>query len=444
LLGAVVLEVDRDLSEASQEAINWLVSTVSLILDGLLAARRLRSLVSRSSDALVVLALDGSVGYVAPSVTRTLGYSTFLTLGHPLNEFVHPDDIARLAAALTPPVRDTQLEVRWRHADGSWRDTETTVADLSADPEVEGIALAVRDITERKVLEWELRNSYKLQAVGQLAGGVAHEINTPVQFITDNLQFLQEAFTALLGALGSYRQVLGRGRPPGGSVADELAAIDEAAELGYLNGEVPSALSQALDGAQRVANIVRALKAFGHPDTGEPVPTDVNEVMRNTLTMARNEMKYVADVTEDLGDLPAAMVVPGDIGQVFLNLVVNAAHAIAEKVEGTRDRGHIAVSTRCEGDTAVIRISDDGMGIRDEIRERIFEPFFTTKDVGKGTGQGLALARATVEAHGGSLDFESVPGVGTTFITRLPLRGGTAPEGADASTSSPGKARAHR
>jgi PAS domain S-box-containing protein len=426
-LGALVLEVDGTLADPTQEALTWLVSTVAVILDSLVTARRLRSLVRHASDALVVVTPEGLVRYCAPSLERTFGYNAEQTAGSPLSEIVHPQDLARLLRALEPPIAPdgSAVVARWRHADGSWRDTETIVADMLDDPEVEGIVLAVRDVTERRALEMELRNAQKLRAVGQLAGGVAHEINTPVQFIADNLQFLQEAFATLLGALEASRRDAGQVGQPGGGASSgtELTAVDQAAELEYLEAEVPSALAQALEGTHRVAKIVRALKAFGYPDRGQPVATDINDSLRNTLIVARGELKYVAEVVEELGELPSVMVVPGDIGQVFLNIVVNAAHAVAEKVKGTDERGHITVKTWCEGDEVVVSIADDGAGIPEEVAQRIFEPFFTTKEQGKGTGQGLALSRSVLEAHGGSVHFASTVGEGTTFVIRLPVQG---------------------
>jgi PAS domain S-box-containing protein len=424
-LGALVLEVEKDLSDASQEAVTWLVSTAAVILDGFVAARRLRSLVSHASDVLVVVTLEGMVRYGAPSVLRAFGYNAELLLGRPLGEFVHPDDLARLLTAIVPPIAPSAavVEARWRHADGSWRHTETTVADLVDDPEVEGIALSVRDVTARKSLEVELRNAQKLTAIGQLAAGVAHEINTPMQFIADNLQFLGESFGALVGVLQGYRRALDEAGVGDETLRRELTRIEEAADLGFLLAEVPDAVTQACEGSQRVTKIVRALKAFGHPDQGRASPTDLNEAISNTVTVARGELKHVADVVEELGEVPPVNAVPGDISQVFLNLVVNAAHAIADKVGERGERGHITIRTWCEEPYVAVSVADDGTGISEGVAQRIFEPFFTTKEVGRGTGQGLALARSVVERHGGTIQFRSVLGEGTTFVVRLPIDG---------------------
>lgn len=425
-LGALVLESNAGLSQHSLQALTWLASAVGVILDNLLTARRLRSLVARAADGLLVVTQDGTVRYGADSLERSFGRHPDELLGRDVAELVHPDDQRHLSEALSSPtdLDGSVLEVRWHHADGSWRATETTVADLRGDPEVEGVALSLRDVTDHKALEMELRQAQKLQAIGQLAGGVAHEINTPIQFIADNLQFLHEAFESIRSVVEAYRVAVASLPSDGPEpLQQRLAALEEQADLEFLEQEIPNAVSQALEGSRRVAKIVQALKAFGHPDRGEPVATDLNESLRNSVIMARGETKYVADVIEELGDLPPIMVVPGDIGQVFLNLLVNAGHAITDKVGGTAQRGRIVVKSWCEGDDVFVSVSDDGAGMPEEVAQRVFEPFFTTKEVGRGTGQGLALAKTVVERHGGSIRFESAVGLGTTFIIRLPVKG---------------------
>jgi two-component system, NtrC family, sensor kinase len=186
--------------------------------------------------------------------------------------------------------------------------------------------------------------------------------------------------------------------------------------------EIPKALSQTLDGVSRVATIVRAMKEFAHPESKEMAAADINKALQSTLTVARNELKYVADVELELGEMPPVVCNVGDLNQVFLNLLVNAAHAIADVVKGTDEKGKIRVRTASEGETALISISDTGSGIPEAIRTKVFDPFFTTKEVGRGTGQGLAIARSVVvERHRGTLTFESEVGKGTTFYIRLPV-----------------------
>lgn len=271
----------------------------------------------------------------------------------------------------------------------------------------------------------ELRRAQHLEAVGRLAAGIAHEINTPIQFVGDNVRFLEEAFGSCLRLLAEYRLALESDR---GAVAwaERQRFLSEAeadADLAFFETEVPEAIGQALEGISRVASIVAAMKSFGHPDGGQQEPADINGCVTNTAVVTRNEYKYVAELDTELGELPLVMCFPGDLKQVFLNLVVNAAHAIAERFpEGTL--GLIRIATQQAGEHVVITVADNGAGIPNEIAAKVFDPFYTTKEVGRGTGQGLALARAVVEErHGGHITFASEPGKGTTFTVRLPIAG---------------------
>jgi signal transduction histidine kinase len=205
--------------------------------------------------------------------------------------------------------------------------------------------------------------------------------------------------------------------------------VSEAADLDFLLAETPNSLAQTLEGVDRVATIVRAMKEFAHVDRKEKSATDINKALQCTLTVARNELKYVAKVETDFGDLPLVVCNAGDMNQLFLNLLVNAAHAIGDVVKGTDHLGLIRIQTSLEADTVLISISDTGAGIPEDIREKIYDPFFTTKEVGRGTGQGLAIARSiVVDKHGGNITFTSELGKGTTFYVRLPLGNGATPE----------------
>lgn len=286
----------------------------------------------------------------------------------------------------------------------------------------------VRDITEERRVQVELGHARKLEAVGQLAAGIAHEINTPTQFVNDSLHFLRESLDGLLPLVGRYRQTLAAAANGALSGDDlrEIAEIEDAADLDFVLENAPGAVERCLEGIARITTIVKAMKEFAHPDQREKAPADLNVALMNTLTIARNEYKYVADVETDLAPLPQVDCLLGDLNQVFLNLIVNAAHAIEGVVGGGGDRGVIRVSSRPLGTQVCIRVSDTGGGIPLSVRDRIFEPFFTTKPVGKGTGQGLAIARSiVVDKHGGSLTFVTEDGCGTTFEIRLPVRGAT-------------------
>jgi signal transduction histidine kinase len=264
--------------------------------------------------------------------------------------------------------------------------------------------------------------------VGQLAAGIAHEINTPTQYIGDNVRFLKDAFEDLKSLLSSYERWFSAARKDGLSreTLEEAAAAVGKTDTDYLLEEIPKAIDQSLEGVGRVAALVSAMKEFSHPDTKEKAPLDLNRAIASTITVARNEWKYVADVKTDFdSSLPPVTCHPGEINQVILNLIVNAAHAIGDVAhEGGRPRGTISVRTLRCAQRAEIRIEDTGTGIPEKVRTRIFDPFFTTKEIGKGTGQGLAIARSVIVGkHGGSLDFETEEGKGTTFIIRLPYDG---------------------
>ena len=281
------------------------------------------------------------------------------------------------------------------------------------------------EMAAREKAEVELRQAQKLEAVGRLAAGVAHEINTPVQFVSDSIRFVSEASADLIGLIGKYQAVVHAVTSGGSAQAAardaELAA--QSADLDYAMAEIPGALGLALDGLARVAAIVRSMKTFAHPgqDLGE---VDLNQGILSTLTIAHHEYKYIADVDTDLGELPLVHCHAGEINQVVLNLIVNAAHAIADVHPDGLARGRIGIQTRRDGDHVLIAVSDTGSGIPEAIRDRIFDPFFTTKDVDRGTGQGLSIARSVVaEKHGGTLTFLTEVGKGTTFTIRLPVLG---------------------
>jgi signal transduction histidine kinase len=262
--------------------------------------------------------------------------------------------------------------------------------------------------------------------VGRLAAGIAHEINTPIQYVGDNLQFMEGAFGDLTKLVMEYENVAAA--ITAGTITPVLLADVEncrqQTDVDFLKREIPTAIQQALEGVKQVARIVSAMKEFTHPGIREMTPSDLNKAVQTTLTVARNEWKHVAEVETDLApDLPLVVCLPGEFNQVILNLVVNAAHAIGEVIAaGQTTKGVIRISTRRVDAWVEIRVADTGAGIPEAIRQNIFEPFFTTKPVGKGTGQGLAISHATiVKKHGGTLTFETEVGRGTTFVIRLPM-----------------------
>jgi len=299
-----------------------------------------------------------------------------------------------------------------------------------------GLIVTGADVTERKCLEEQLRQAHKLEAIGQLAAGIAHEINTPAQYVGDNTRFLKESSEPILGLLSFCRNMQQEAAEKGSVSMESLAEFDrlsEECDFGFLAQEIPHAIDQSLEGLQRVAKIVRAMKDFAHPGSEEKLPVDINRGIEATVTVARAEWKDVADVVLDLApDLPMVLGLGGELNQVILNVIVNAAHAIGELVkDGSRAKGRITIVTRRAGHCVELRVEDNGAGIPEKIRSRVFDPFFTSKPVGKGTGQGLAVAHAiVVKGHKGQIWFDTKVGQGTTFFIRLPLeaRGQTAAE----------------
>ena len=321
---------------------------------------------------------------------------------------------------------DTANEANWV--------SSTKVPVYGADGKVTGLVGISRDITaykeaelERHRMEVQLRQSQKLESVGQLAAGIAHEINTPTQYVGDNTRFVKDSFVAIIKVLHSHEELLTAAKQ--NAVTPELLARNEeilaASDLEYLCEQIPSALKETLEGIERVSKIVRAMKEFSHPGGKDKTPADLNRAIESTVTVARNEWKYVADLKLELEpDLPPVPCFISGFNQCILNLVVNAAHAIGDVVKknpGTK--GNITICTHRDGDHVEVRVSDTGTGIAEAHRKNIFEPFFTTKDVGKGTGQGLTMIYGCiVNRHGGTVTFETEVSKGTTFIIRLPLK----------------------
>ncbi|GAB7046599.1 two-component system sensor histidine kinase NtrB [Catenuloplanes indicus] len=393
-------------------------------------AEEFRSVVmDNMADGLYATDEQGRLTFVNRAAARMLGWAEQELLGRDVHETVHscasvsPSacPLMRVGSTGEPVEVDNGLHVR---RDGSVFPVRYTVAPLYVDAAVAGLVVVFRDTTDRRrrrQRDVEDLHDQKLESLGRLSAGLAHEINTPIQFVGDNTRFLAEAYQQMLELLLVYRECLGpqHGQLPWEERKRRATEAEEAADMEYLTSEVPSAVAQSLEGIQRVASLVKAMKAFSYKGTADRAYADINEALRTTLAVVRNEVKYVADVVLDLAEVPEMLCHVGDLNQVFLNLLVNAADAM----EGREGRGEIRVSTRVEDRTVVITFADNGAGIPEEIQKLIFEPFFTTKEVGKGTGQGLALAVALCEKHGGTIDVVSKPGEGATFTLRLPIVG---------------------
>lgn len=386
----------------------------------------------------------------ADSIADVIGYND-----HHFFDAIHADKTAaderRLVAGEIESIEANEEEVRFdgshtwvktiklpltSHKDGNIVGVLGMSMDITAQIEAEQALRAARDEAEAVGAELEatledlistqhqLVQAQKLEAIGQLAAGVAHEINTPIQYINDNTSFIAASLRELGTALEAALAIVDAARAA--HIAEEhIARFDElgsSSAVVELIEEMPDAAQETLDGTVRVAEIVRALKAFSHPGSEDKAPVNLNDIVTTTLTVSRNEWKYVAEVTTDLEEnLPEVEGHANQLHQVLLILVVNSAQAIAESI-GEDEKGSITIGTRACPDYVELYVADTGGGIPEDIARKVFDPFFTTKDVGKGSGQGLSVAHnLIVEKHNGGIDFVSEPGVGTTFTIRLPV-----------------------
>lgn len=281
------------------------------------------------------------------------------------------------------------------------------------------------DITRRKTVERQLVQAQKLESVGNLAAGIAHEINTPSQYISENLRFINTAMNSLRHFYDIFQRFsLKEGDLAHAEIVEQLKRHGENTDMDYLLEEVPQALSQSLEGIQNITDIVQAMKRFAHPGNRKKMMADINESLKKTSIVCRNEWKYHAELVYDLDEtLPMVECRINDINQVFLNLIVNAAHAVSTKLKGTKGKGTITLTTLQENDDVIIAVKDTGTGIPAPLLDRIFDPFFTTKEVGTGTGQGLAISYSIIkEGHDGTITVDSDEGIGTKFTLRLPIK----------------------
>lgn len=290
-----------------------------------------------------------------------------------------------------------------------------------------GYLLLGSETTEKKFLEAQLAQAQKLESIGQLASGIAHEINTPAQYVGDNTHFLSTAFQKLSQTFDKYEALLNAAKN-GGIPSELITEVEKSKDqnkTSYLLEEIPSAIDETLEGVSRISKIVKAMKEYAHPGAEEKTLADINAALENTITVSRNEWKYDADLETDLNpNLPQVPCLPGELNQVFLNIIVNAAHAIHDaNKQLQREKGLIRISTDFNDREVIIRIADNGLGIPEQHQQKVFDPFFTTKEVGRGSGQGLAISHnVIVTKHQGRISFDTHAGKGTTFTIRLPIQ----------------------
>ncbi len=391
----------------------------------------IKAIMSAISSVLIGLNDAGRIIHWNRVAEKTFGIEEKKTVGRPLSECRISWEWEKIEMGIER-CKKTGQSIRLKDISFKRQDGTNGILGISLNPILTeqkseiGVLIFGSDITNRRLLEKQLSQAQKLEAIGQLAAGIAHEINTPTQYVGDNLKFLNDAFSDIMELVKKYeelKEIMKRESLLPGPVM-EIENLAGEIDLEYLFEEIPIAIEQGIEGVSRVSNIVRAMKEFSHPGTKEKIPIDINHAIENTITVAKNEWKYMAELHTELDpNLPPVRCLPGEINQVILNLIVNAVHSISEKIgDKSSAKGKIIIKTRKVGDWCEIVISDTGCGIAQEIKDRIFEPFFTTKDVGKGTGQGLAIAhQVIVEKHGGTIHFESEIGKGTTFFIRIPI-----------------------
>ena len=383
----------------------------------------LATVIEQTGDSVFITGTDEIIRYANPAAVRSSGYGLEELVGSPqpilTSDLMLPEVLEGLRRQLASG-QEWHGHFRSRRKDGSIVEEDATISPVRNE---EGIIThfvnVKRDVTETMMLQQQLVQAQKLEAIGQLAAGIAHEINTPMQYVQNNVSFIEQAFGDIQGLLDEIGHT---GRE---QLTESLLRILDTMDFEFLLQEIPESIKETHDGINRVVKIVSAMKEFSHPGSADKAAADLNRNLESTILVCRNEWKYVAELETDFDpDLPLVPCYSDKLNQACLNLIINAAHAIADKAAKTSSGGlgHIGVSTRRDGGWVEIRISDTGNGIPPAIQDRIFEPFFTTKEVGKGTGQGLTIAHdAVVKKHGGTISFITQPGEGTTFILRLPM-----------------------
>jgi PAS domain S-box-containing protein len=396
---------------------------------------RHRVITETASDGIVTMERDNRIHYANSAAGMIFGYPAADLIGQKFSRLAPGFDGYLVGAGRRPAFSDVSehlrfwpsIEIAGQHRSGRELILEISFSESRDSFHKSVVSAMIRDVTERRRLESQRAQTQKLESIGQLAAGMAHEINTPIQYIGDNLRFIAESYAGVRELVQAYRDVDTAFRA-GEDIRALVAKAESAArriDYAYLECETPCAIEQALEGVERVAEIVKAMREFSHPGSAELAPTDLNRVIEATALISKNKWKWVADLETRLdSELPPVACVAGELSQVFLNLIVNAADAIGDAFKtGTPQKGTIWITSRRDGDFAEVRVRDSGTGIPPAVRPKIFDPFFTTKDVGQGSGQGLAISYAiVVQKHQGTIEFETAVGVGTTFIIRLPIR----------------------
>ena len=394
------------------------------------AARQLDAIFNSVADGLITVNAEGEIESFNKSAYGIFGYDRQSVKDKKIGDLLPPEEAIKymrgiqsfIDRGVSDLVDSGPKEMTGLKLGGSEIPIELSVTSIPLDDGHSVFVNVIRDITYRKDLERQLLQSQKMEALGSLSSGIAHEINTPTQYVRDNIKFLQDAFLAYDGFYKTVDHVKDSLQP---EIRDEITEAITKQDIAFFSGEAPQALSQSLEGVGRISEIVGAIKGFSYPATEDIVYVDLNEALKNTIIVSRNQWKPFTQMkTEFDENLPLVPCIPGKLTQVILNLIVNATHAIEEKTKGVEDpeNNFITLSTSATKKNVTIKVSDTGCGIPKENMTKIFNPFFTTKEVGKGTGQGLSISYdIVVKKHGGTLTVESEPGKGTTFIVELPM-----------------------
>ncbi len=383
-----------------------------------------RSLVEAMHQGVAVLSPEGRVDFANQTLCDLLGRPMDAVISQPLFAFLRSEDHGRFMESLAARTQGQAdpYELRLRRPDGRSVVIMASPSPLvGPDGDYQGSLEVFTDVTRLRQLELQLATAKRLEAIGQLAGGVAHEINTPLQYLAGNLDFAQNGLTHVLMLLDKYEAALAQAESGPGLEAAKTAieAFRRDNDLEMLLAELPQALAESRHGADRVAAFVRSIKRFAQTESVGRRAIDVNEAIRATVEVAKSAQEYPIAMRTDLADdLPPLPCVPGDFNQLLLCLLINAAQAIEHQAEAN---GRIDIVSRRQGQAIAITVADTGKGIPAELQDKIFDPFFTTRDVGKGGGQGLAIALSIVQKHKGDIRFASEPGQGTTFQVTFPL-----------------------
>jgi PAS domain S-box-containing protein len=403
------------------------------------AAADMQAIMDNASVA-VIFTRDRKIFRHNPKFAELFGYPGDTALGLPGRALYRSDEeymaIGQLAGPLLSAGKPFQHELFMRRADNSdlWvsligyvldlhdptRGTIWLIEDRSAYKAAamaleENLAQLRKTNQQLEAAQNQLLQSEKLASIGQLAAGVAHEINNPIGFVNSNLGTLSNYSEQLLALVAGYERVL-QHLPVPDALAENLKEIRQSADLDFLREDIGDLLRESQDGLKRVRQIIQDLKDFSHVDSGEWKPTDLNHCLLSTLNVVSNELKYKAVVERALGDLPEVYCNAPQINQVMMNLMVNAAQAMTSK-------GTIVLRTGVGGERVWFEVEDSGCGIPEPVRTRMFEPFFTTKPVGKGTGLGLSVSYGIVSKHAGEIEVESAVGKGTRIRVWLPIAG---------------------